>query len=42
MMSAGLTFGTISSLFGVSHGIIDQSQCSALVAAVIGSAVTPP
>src|ERR1700694_5607435 len=41
LMSTGLTFGTISSLFGLSHGIIDKSQYSALVAAVIGSAVTP-
>ena len=40
-MSTGLTFGTISSLFGLSHGIINQSQYSALVAAVIGSAVIP-
>jgi glutathione-regulated potassium-efflux system ancillary protein KefC len=28
-------------LFGLSHGIIDQGQYSALVAAVIGSAVIP-
>lgn len=41
MMSTGLTFGTISSLFGLSHGIINQAQYSALVAAVIGSAVLP-
>jgi glutathione-regulated potassium-efflux system ancillary protein KefC len=41
LMSTGLTFGTISSLFGLSHGIIDQDQYSALVAAVIGSAVVP-
>jgi Kef-type K+ transport system membrane component KefB len=41
LMSTGLTFGTISSLFGLSHGIINQSQYSALVAAVIGSAVIP-
>jgi Kef-type K+ transport system membrane component KefB len=41
LMSTGLTFGTISSLFGLSHGIITQSQYSALVAAVIGSAVIP-
>jgi Kef-type K+ transport system membrane component KefB len=41
LMSTGLTFGTISSLFGLSHGIIDQSQYSALVATVIGSAVIP-
>ena len=41
LMSTGLTFGTISALFGLSHGIIDQSQYSILVAAVIGSAVVP-
>ena len=41
LMSTGLTFGTISSLFGLSHHIIDQSQYSLLVAAVIGSAVIP-
>jgi len=41
LMSTGLTFGTISSLFGLSHGIIDQSQYSILVACVIGSAVIP-
>ncbi|WGR91831.1 cation:proton antiporter [Bradyrhizobium sp. ISRA435] len=41
LMSTGLTFGTISSLFGLSHGIINQGQYSALVAAVIGSAVMP-
>jgi Kef-type K+ transport system membrane component KefB len=41
MMSTGLTFGTISSLFGLSHGIVDQAQYSALVAAVIATAVVP-
>jgi Kef-type K+ transport system membrane component KefB len=41
LMSTGLTFGTISSLSGLSHGIIDQSQYSILVAGVIGSAVIP-
>jgi Kef-type K+ transport system membrane component KefB len=41
LMSTGLTFGTISALFGLSHGIIDQAQYSFLVAAVIGSAVVP-
>ena len=41
LMSTGLTFGTISSLFGLSHGIIDQGQYSSLVAAVIASAVIP-
>jgi Kef-type K+ transport system membrane component KefB len=41
MMSTGLTFGTISALFGLGHGIIDSGQYSHLVAAVIGSAVIP-
>jgi len=41
LMSTGLTFGTISSLFGLSHGIITQAQYSILVAGVIGSAVIP-
>jgi Kef-type K+ transport system membrane component KefB len=41
LMSTGLTFGTISSLFGLSHGIITQAQYSFLVATVIGSAVVP-
>jgi Kef-type K+ transport system membrane component KefB len=41
LMSTGLTFGTISALFGLSHGIIDQGQYSALVATVIASAVVP-
>jgi len=41
MMSTGLTFGTISALFGLSHDIISQSQYSFIVAAVISSAVVP-
>jgi len=41
MMSTGLTFGTISALFGLNHQIIDQTQYSHLVATVIGSAVIP-
>jgi Kef-type K+ transport system membrane component KefB len=41
LMSTGLTFGTISSLFGLSRGIVDQAQYSVLVAAVIASAVVP-
>jgi glutathione-regulated potassium-efflux system ancillary protein KefC len=41
LMSTGLTFGTISSLFGLSHHIITQGQYSLLVAAVVGSAVVP-
>lgn len=41
LMSTGLTFGTISSLFGLSHGLVTQEQYSFLVAAVIASAVVP-
>ena len=41
LMSTGLTFGTIASLFGRSHGIIDSSQYSTLVAAIIGTAIIP-
>jgi len=41
LMSTGLTFGSISALFGLTHGVITQAQYSYLVAAVIGSAVIP-
>lgn len=41
LMSTGLTFGTISALYGFSHGIIDKAQYSFLVAVVIASAVVP-
>jgi Kef-type K+ transport system membrane component KefB len=41
LMSTGLTFGTISALFGLANGIIDQRQYTILVTAVIGSAVVP-
>jgi Kef-type K+ transport system membrane component KefB len=41
LMSTGLTFGTISALFGLSHGIVTQGQYSFLVATVIASAVVP-
>ena len=41
LMSTGLTFGTISALFGLSHQLIDKAQYSILVAVVIGSAVVP-
>ncbi len=41
LMSTGLTFGTISALFGLSHNIITQAQYSYIVAAVIASAVIP-
>jgi Kef-type K+ transport system membrane component KefB len=41
LMSTGLTFGSISALFGLTHGIITQQQYSYLIAAVIGSAIVP-
>jgi Kef-type K+ transport system membrane component KefB len=41
MMSTGLTFGTISALFGLNHGIIDQGQYTVLVTVVVLSAVVP-
>jgi Kef-type K+ transport system membrane component KefB len=41
LMSTGLTFGSISALFGLTHGIIDQQQYSLLIVAVIASAVVP-
>ena len=41
LMSTGLTFGSISALYGLSHGIVSHSQYSLLIAAVIGSAVVP-
>lgn len=41
MMSTGLTFGTISAMYGLTHNIITQAQYSFLVATVIGSAVIP-
>ncbi|MEW6227436.1 MAG: cation:proton antiporter [Bacillota bacterium] len=41
LMSTGLTFGTISSLFGLTHGIISRNQYTILVTIVILSAVVP-
>jgi len=41
LMSTGLTFGTISSLYGYQAGIIDATQFSLLVATVVASAVIP-
>lgn len=40
-MSTGLTFGTISSLYGLQAGYIDAAQFSVLVAVVIGTAIVP-
>jgi Kef-type K+ transport system membrane component KefB len=41
LMSTGLTFGTISSLYGLAAGIIDRTQFSLLVTVVVISAVVP-
>ncbi|HEV2250170.1 MAG TPA: cation:proton antiporter [Candidatus Limnocylindria bacterium] len=41
LMSTGLTFGTISALFGLTNKIIDQAQYTILVTVVILSAVVP-
>jgi Kef-type K+ transport system membrane component KefB len=41
LMSTGLTFGTISSLYGLNAGIINQTQFSLLVSVVVLSAVVP-
>lgn len=41
LMSTGLTFGSICALFGLNNRIINQDQYTALVTAVIGSAIVP-
>lgn len=41
LMSTGLTFGTISALFGLNHGYVNNDQYSVLVTVVIASAVVP-
>jgi Kef-type K+ transport system membrane component KefB len=41
MMATGLTFGSISALFGLENHFIDQTQYTVLVTVVIGSAVVP-
>jgi Kef-type K+ transport system membrane component KefB len=41
LMSTGLTFGTIASLYGLTAGIIDKTQFSLLVTVVVLSAVVP-
>jgi len=37
----GLTFGSISAVFGLTHGIVDKAQYSYLIAAIVASAVVP-
>lgn len=41
LMSTGLTFGTISSLYGLNAGILSQAQFSVLVTVVVLTAVAP-
>lgn len=41
LMATGLTFGTISALFGLNNKIIDQTQYTILVTVVILSAIVP-
>jgi Kef-type K+ transport system membrane component KefB len=41
LMSTGLTFGTIASLYGLTAGIIDETQFSLLITVVVLSAVVP-
>jgi Kef-type K+ transport system membrane component KefB len=41
LMSTGLTFGTISALFGLNNGYVDKDQYSVLVTVVIASAIVP-
>ena len=37
----GLTFGSISALYGLTNGLIDQTQYTILVTVVVGSAIVP-
>jgi len=41
LMSTGLTFGTIASVFGLTAGIIDKVQYSVLIGVVVASAIIP-
>jgi len=41
LMSTGLTFGTIASIFGLQSGFINQLQYSLLIGTVVASAVVP-
>jgi hypothetical protein len=41
LMATGLTFGSISALFGLTHHLIDQAQYTELVTVVILSAFVP-
>ena len=41
LMATGLTFGTISSLFGLEHNLITREQYATLVTVVILTAIIP-
>src|SRR5437868_6403559 len=41
LMSTGLTFGTITSLYGLNAHIIDRTQFSLLISVVVLSAIVP-
>ena len=41
LMSTGLTFGTISALYGLTSHIVDRTQFSLLVSVVVLSAIVP-
>jgi Kef-type K+ transport system membrane component KefB len=41
LMATGLTFGSISALYGLNHGLVTQAQYSELLTVVILSAVIP-
>ena len=41
LMATGLTFGSISALYGLQNGIIDQNQYTILVSVVMLSAFVP-
>jgi Kef-type K+ transport system membrane component KefB len=41
LMSTGLTFGTITSLYGLNAGVIDRTKFSLLIAVVVLSAIVP-
>ena len=41
LMATGLTFGSISALYGLNHGLVDRAQYSELLTIVILSAIVP-
>jgi hypothetical protein len=40
-MATGLTFGSISALYGLNHGLVNRAQYSQLLTVVILSAILP-